>query len=56
MGDSTLAANVQDSVIKGSEFKLQLLYYVHFPTKTFGKGMNLMTSQLRIKYYHNCFY
>ena len=25
-----------------SEFKFQLHYYIHFWTKTFGKGMNLL--------------
>ena len=29
-----------DSDIVGSEFKLQLRYYVHFLTNTLGKGMN----------------
>ena len=33
-------ANVLDSDIVVSKFKLQLGYYVHFWTNTLGKGMN----------------
>ena len=31
---------VLDSDLEGSKFELQSLYYVHFRTHTFGKGMN----------------
>ena len=35
--------------IVAREFEIQLRYYVHFQTNTFGKGMNPLSSQLWVK-------
>ena len=35
-------AKVPGCNLKVTEFKLQLCYYVHIQTNSFGKGMNLL--------------
>ena len=43
-----------DCGIVVSEFVLQSRYSVHFQANTLGKGMNPISSQLWVKYYHYC--
>ena len=38
-----------DSGIVVSQFELQSRYYVHFRTNTIGKGIILLSYQLRVK-------
>ena len=38
--------NVLDFSLEVSEFELQLLFYIHFWTDTFGKGMNIFILQV----------
>ena len=55
-----LMANITDYDILGSEFKLQSLYYVLFPTNTFWKGMDPLISPaiseiVSLLFYKDCF-
>ena len=47
-------ANVLDCSPKVSEFEPQSFYYLHLCTNSNGNDMNLLISQLSIKYYHFC--
>ena len=43
---SGVVANELDCDLIVNEFKLQLYYYIHFQTKTLGKGMIVFTLQV----------
>ena len=43
-----------DCGLEVSKFKLQLCYCIHFQTNTLEKGMNPLSSQQWLKWYHCC--
>ena len=47
--------NAMNGGIVVSEFEIQSHYYVHFQTNPLGKGMDPLSSQLWVKWYHYCY-